>query len=121
MTDDEIFSFAQKKLGSAWALELLLLLYQNPSRTWRHEDLVRELRSSLAVITPCVAALKSAGLVAEDKDGGVRYQAANAELEASTAALARLYASAPMAVAKAIMRAPNDKLSIFSNSFKLKD
>jgi hypothetical protein len=32
-----------------------------------------------------------------------------------------VYAAKPMAVAKAIMSAPNDKLRIFADAFKLKD
>lgn len=121
MTEDEIFAFARNRIRSAWALELLLLLRQDRARTWGIADLVRELRSSEAVIVPCLDALKSEGLVDGVAEEGFRYQPASEDLDAACGELAKLYASRPMALAKAIMKAPNEKLSIFSNAFKLKD
>lgn len=120
MTEDDIFSFARNKIRSAWALELLLLLRQDP-RSWSTSDLVRELRSSETVIVPCLAVLKSEGLVGGAEEEGFRYQPVSEDLDAACGELAKLYASRPMALAKAIMKVPNEKLSIFSNAFKLKD
>lgn len=121
MTEDEVFSFARNKIRSAWALELLLLLRQDRARTWHVADLVRELRSSEAVIDPCLAVLKSEGLVGGIAEEGFRYEPASEDLDAACGELAKLYASRPMALAKAIMKVPNEKLSIFSNAFKIKD
>lgn len=121
MTEDDIFSFARNKIRSAWALELLLLLHQDPARNWSASELVRELRSSETVIVPCLAVLKSEGLVSGAEEEGFRYQPASEDLDAACRELAKLYASRPMALAKAIMKVPNEKLSIFSNAFKLKD
>jgi DNA-binding IclR family transcriptional regulator len=121
VTEDEIFSFASNKIRSAWALELLLLLRQEPARSWSVADLVRELRSSETVIVPCLATLKSEGLVGDAGEEGFRYQPASEDLDTACGELAKLYASRPMALAKAIMKVPNEKLSIFSNAFKLKD
>jgi hypothetical protein len=121
VTEDEVFSFARNTIRSVWALELLLLLQQDRQRSWRIADLVLELRSSNAVIVPCLDALKSAGLVAGETDAGFRYAPINEELDIVSGELARIYATRPMALAKAIMRTPNEKLSIFSDAFKLKD
>jgi hypothetical protein len=121
VTEDEIFSFACNRIRSAWALELLLLLRQNRARAWTVSELVREMRSSEAVIGPCLDALKSEGLATGAAAEGFRYAPASEELDAICGELAKLYASRPMALAKAIMKAPNEKLSIFSNAFKLKD
>ncbi len=82
---------------------------------------MRELRSSDAVINPCLDGLKAAGLVVPEPEGRFRYAAASPELDVITGELARMYAVRPMAIAKAIMRAPNEKLRIFSDAFKLKD
>jgi hypothetical protein len=120
VTEDDIFAFARNTIRSVWALELLLLLHKVPARGWGVPDLVRELRSSDAVIVPCLEVLKSAGLVAEEVRGW-HYAPATAELDATVAELAKIYAAKPMALAKAIMRAPNEKLTIFSDAFKLKD
>ena len=119
VTEEQVFSFASSTIRSVWALELLLLLHKTRGQFWRARDLVRELRSSDAVIAPCLDALRSAGLAAE-QDGGWRYAPATAELDAVTGELAKIYATKPMALAKAIMRAPNEKLTIFSDAFKLK-
>ena len=120
MTEDDIFAFARNTIRSVWALELLLLLHKTPARGWSVGDLVRELRSSDAVIVPSLETLRSAGLAADDNRGW-QYAPATGELSAMVAELAKIYATKPMALAKAIMRAPNEKLTIFSDAFKLKD
>jgi DNA-binding IclR family transcriptional regulator len=119
VTEEEVFSFARNTIRSVWALELLLLLHKTPARSWRARDLVRELRSSDAVIAPCLDGLKAAGLAGDDETGW-RYAPATQELDTVTGELAKIYATKPMALAKAIMRAPNEKLTIFSDAFKLK-
>lgn len=121
VTEDQVFDFARETIKSVWALELLLLLHRDAGRAWSSEELVRELRSSDAVINPCLDGLKAAGLVVAEPEGRFRYAAANPHLDAIAGELARIYAVRPMAIAKAIMRAPNEKLRIFSDAFKLKD
>lgn len=121
MTDDQIFSFARNTIRSVWALELLLLLHRYPTRGWSSDELVRELRSSQAVILPSLETLKAAGLVAEREKGNFGYAAATPDLDAMTEELAKVYATSPIALAKAIMRAPNEKLAIFSDAFKFRD
>ena len=120
MTDDQVFAFARNTIRSVWALELLLLLHRDPARDWSSDELVRELRSSDGVILPGLETLKSAGLVDERAKGRFGFAAANRELDAMTNELAKVYATSPIALAKAIMRAPNEKLSIFSNAFKFR-
>lgn len=121
MTDDQIFSFARNTIRSVWALELLLLLHRNPARDWSSDELVRELRSSEAVIFPCLEVLKTAGLVAERAPGRFGFGVTDPELQTMTDELAKAYAATPIALAKAIMRAPNEKLSIFSDAFKFRN
>lgn len=121
MTDDQVFSFARNTIRSVWALELLLLLHRHPARHWSSDELVRELRSSEAVLLPCLEILKAAGLVEDRRNGSFGYAATSPELDAMTEELARIYATSPIALAKAIMRAPNEKLSLFSDAFKFRD
>lgn len=121
MTEDEVFSFSSNRIRSVWALELILLLRRDRTRAWAVADLVRELRSSDAVIVPCLDVLKSEGFVGGDIAEGFRYAPASEELDAMCGEVAKLYASRPMALAKAIMKTPNEKLSIFSNAFRLRD
>lgn len=121
VTEEQVFAFARDTIGSVWALELLLVLQRDQQRTWDVDGLVLELRSSEAVIVPCLAKLKTAGLAIEQDDKTFRYEARTPALDHICRELARIYANRPMALAKAIMRAPNEKLSVFSNAFKLKD
>lgn len=121
MTEDQVFAFARNTIRSVWALELLVLLHRDFGRDWDVAELILELRGSEAVILPCLEHLQEAGLVTGDPSGRFRYAASSEELDAAAGELAKLYANRPMALAKAIMRAPSDKLTIFSDAFKFKD
>lgn len=119
--EEAVFRFLSGSIRSVWALELLLLLRRDRTRGWDADGLVRELRGSQFVVSEAIHNLKSAGLVAQDAEGLTRYQPATPELEAASSAVEALYAAKPMAVIKAIANAPNEKLRIFSDAFKLKD
>ena len=121
MTEDEILSFVQRSVRSVWALELLLLLRRERGQAWRLEDLVRELRSSDAAVDGALESLHSAGYVTTDPGELFRYAPASPHLDEMAERIEAVYAAKPMAVAKAIMSAPNDKLRIFADAFKLKD
>jgi hypothetical protein len=121
VTDDEILAFVQRSISSVWALELLLLLRREPRRSWAHGELVRELRSSDAIVTEAAASLRTAGFVAAEPGGIYRYAPASPELDHIAAQIEATHAERPLSLAKAIMSAPNDKLRIFADAFKLKD
>jgi hypothetical protein len=121
VTDDDILAFVRKSIKSVWALELLLLLRREQSRAWAHQELVRELRSSDAIIVEAAASLRAAGFVAAEPGEVYRYAPASAELDHIAAQIEATHAAKPLALAKAIMSAPNDKLRIFADAFKLKD
>jgi hypothetical protein len=120
VTDEEIFAFVRASVRSVWALELLLLLRRDPARAWHPDELVRELRGSAAIVHEELAALCSAGLCGH-VDGRYQYQPASPARDSLAGALQETYAARPMAVVKAIMTAPNEKLRIFSDAFKLKE
>ena len=94
---------------------------REPGEGWGLADLVQELRSSETAVGDGLAGLQISGLVARDSDGRYRYAPASPELERLSTRIEALYATKPLAVAKAIMTAPNDKLRIFADAFKLKD
>jgi DNA-binding IclR family transcriptional regulator len=121
VTEDDVLAFVQKSVKSVWALELLLLLRREKQRSWRPDDLVRELRSSQAAVGGALDGLRSAGFVDADAGELYRYAPASPELDEMAGSIEAVYAAKPMAVAKAIMSAPNDKLRIFADAFKLKD
>ena len=121
MTEDEVLSFVQRSVKSVWALELLLLLKRERRQAWRLDDLVRELRSSDAAVDGALESLQAAGFVTTEPGELVRYAPASPHLDQMAERIEAVYAAKPMAVAKAIMSAPNDTLRIFADAFKLKD
>ena len=121
VTEDEVLRFVQKSIKSVWALEMLLLLRRERDRVWRSGDLVRELRSSDSAVGEAAASLRGAGFASAESGDAVRYDPASPELDAMAARVQAIYAEKPLAVAKAIMSAPGDKLRIFADAFKLKD
>jgi hypothetical protein len=120
VTDDDLFVFISTSISSVWALEVLLLLNRHRDRAWEPEGLIRELRSSPVVIEEALKGLQGAGLVMQESGTMYRYRAASAQLDELVSELQKVYAAKPMAVIKAIMSAPTDKLRAFSDAFKLK-
>jgi hypothetical protein len=121
VTEDELLEFIRNSIKSVWALEMLLLFRRERQRAWDASQLLKELRSSDSVVAEALVCLCSAGFVAATPDGPYRYEAASSELDDIAAQIERLYSERPLAMAKAIMSAPNEKLRIFSDAFRLKD
>lgn len=109
-----------RSLRSLWAIEVLLLLYRDADRPRTIDDLVRELRSSEPLVVDVVTLLEQVGVAARQADGSYRYQAATPDRAALVAELDRIHAERPLALARAIHGAPDDKLRAFSDAFKLK-
>ena len=120
MTEEEIYAFVRDSIGSVWALELLLLLRRGDDRVWSSAELVRELRSSDTAVAGCLTKLVGLGIVSSS-EAGYRYQPSSSQLAHAVDELQKLYSAKPISVMKAIMTAPNEKLRIFSNAFRLKD
>jgi hypothetical protein len=118
-SDDDVFAFVQSTIPSVWAIELLQTLHRR-ERAWRAAELVSELRSSPSAIEYALQALGTAGLVAGENDTYRFAPASDAIAQLVTRTL-ELYAIRPLWIIGAIMTAPNDKLRIFANSFRLKD
>lgn len=121
MPEDDVLAFVRTSIKSVWALELLLLLRRGRQRAWPAAELVRELRSSDAAVSEAAAGLRRAGFVAVNAGGMHRYQPASPALDDTAREIEALYAEKPTAVVKSITSAPNDKLRIFADAFKLKD
>ena len=110
-SEQDVLAFIQAKLRSVWALDV----------SWTAEALVRELRSSELVVSEALGNLRRERFIADDPGGTVRYAPATAELDAMAQAVVKLFAAKPVSVVKAVLDAPNEKLRIFSEAFKLKD
>lgn len=119
MLSEELQHLIRNTLKSVWALELLLLLSRERARSWSAYDLNRELRGSLGLVADVLATFQQAGLVTEES-GHYRYKAATAELERTVHELEEAYAARPLAVVKAVLAAPNEKIQTFADAFKVK-
>ena len=121
MTEDEVLAFVSGTVASLWALELLLLIHRQPERGWQIGELVRELRASTQVVRQALGTLAARGLVAPDDAGLFCYRPASPQLESFVLEAGKLYAAKPLAVINAIAAAPNEKLRIFADAFRLKE
>jgi hypothetical protein len=117
---EQLLRFIQASIKSVWAVEVLLLLRRDAARSWRVEDLTRELRSSLLIVADALMSFKALGLVDEDAERLYRYRPATPELDDLVSELAKAYAEAPVAVTETIFSAPDRKLRLFADAFRLK-
>lgn len=120
MLSDEVLRFLRTWIASVWALELLLLLRRRRERAWKIEDLIRELRGSIGIVTTALSELQNADLVTAEPDGSFRYRPSTPELDGTVAAVAKAYADYPYAVSQAIFTAPSHKIQLFADAFRIK-
>ena len=115
----QALSLIRSAVGSVWALDLLLFLRAKEGKGWTITQLVRELRGSHPLVADLLIALTAAGL-AEQVGEEFRYAPSRPELRAAVDDLARLSAERPLAVRSAILGAPNDRVQVFADAFRLK-
>ena len=116
--EEDVLNFAASSIASIWALELLLLVRQD-RRAWTSAELMRQLRGSDAVLTQCLHRLQNLGLIIEES-GSYLYRPSSAEVDNLANELESLYRLKPVAVVSAIANAPQRKLQILSDAFRLK-
>jgi hypothetical protein len=116
--EEDVLNFAASSITSIWALELLLLVRQD-RRAWTSDELMRQLRGSDVVIAQGLHRLLSAGLITEDS-GRSLYKPSSPEIDALANELENLYRLKPVTVISAIANAPQRKLQILSDAFRLK-
>lgn len=121
MSEDDLLGFVRTYIGSVYTLELLLLIRRHPGKVWKSDDLVRELRSSGTAVTEALNRLIRGGLVSEDPPGVYTFAPISPKLEKLSAEIERAYVSMPISVMKALVAAPDEKLRLFSDAFKLKE
>lgn len=119
LRSEQVLAFVAATFRSAWPLELLCLLRSTPGRSYRHEDLVRELSASWLVVEQSVAALAALDLVTIEADGAVRYDAPD-HLEGLMTAVAEHYRRSPDAMRRAIARGNSRSLDAFADAFRLR-
>jgi hypothetical protein len=119
LLSENLQQFIRTTVGSAWALELLLLMSREPHQLRSADDLNRELRGSMGLVREILARFADAGLVQEE-GGAYRYAPASPELAGLVRELESEYAARPLTVFKAIIASPNEKIQTFADAFKVK-
>ncbi|MFO1061188.1 MAG: hypothetical protein U1E53_34085 [Dongiaceae bacterium] len=119
MLPEELEHFIRTTIRSVWALELLLLLAGEPDRAWTEDEANRALRGSTGLVRSTLAALVQAGLLALEGDA-YRFRPATPELRRSVEQLAEAHAARPLAVVRAILDAPNERIRSFADAFRVR-
>jgi biotin operon repressor len=118
-TEDDTVAFVRAAINSVCALELLILLRRERLRSFRPNQLVRELRSSQLAVAQALDHLTKSGLIEEVPEAGYRYQQVSAKLDAICERLESDYARKPVKIIRAILEAPDEKLRTFADAFRL--
>ncbi|MEX0406756.1 hypothetical protein ABGN05_13875 [Aquibium sp. LZ166] len=115
----DLIEMVEYSFGSVWALELLLLLHRKPDRSWSHDELVGELRSSDVVVQESLQRLLASGLIVME-NGKARYAPTSTEVDNLVSLLDEEYRARPTLIRRMIVQGPAEKLKTFSDAFKLK-
>lgn len=118
--DSRLVDLLSGTIASVWGVEMLLLMRGEPTRYWTAEELVTELRSSDLVVDQSMERLERAGLIVRDEAGAARFSPATTELTDLIDELDNEYRSKPGAIRRAIVSAPDNKLSAFTDAFLLR-
>lgn len=119
MIPEHLAAFLRAAVKSVWALDLLVLIKNEPHRAWTVAALNDRLRASTSLVEEILATFTRQGLMVSEPNGTYHYQT-QGETDALASELTRLYAARPLAVIKEIVSAPNEKIHSFVDAFRLK-
>lgn len=119
VSDLDLLAFIRRCIPSVWALDILMLVRQAPSRRWAASELVGELRASDAVVAGVLEGFQRDGLVARAEDGRFYFAPVAEQLEELAHSLAEAYAERPVSVINAIV-STDDKLQSLAEAFRLR-
>jgi DNA-binding IclR family transcriptional regulator len=120
MLPQHVDRFLRGSLRSVWELELLLLLRAQRSRSWTADELVHDLRASMAIVGTALGTLQRLRLIERAADESYRYAPVTPELDQLVSDTAAAFASSPSSVTEAILSAPSSSIRIFADAFKIK-
>jgi len=115
---DDLLGFIGASFRSVWALELLLLVKQEP-RVWSRNELISTLRASELVVNKAIGELVAAGLLGLEGEGA-RYMPANDEIGRHINDVEKLYSARPDAVRRAIVATTASGATAFADAFRLR-
>ena len=109
-----------ESIDSVAHLEVLLMLFQNPTKLWDADAVGKELRSNRTAATIQLENLARQGFLKSTDSKNFRYETENQELNKKVEQLVQLYQEKPVAIISCIYERPTDKLKGFADAFKIK-
>jgi hypothetical protein len=109
-------------IDSVEQLEILLLLFQHPERSWTAESVARELRVSPMSAGDRLKDMARAAIFSkvQGAEGEYRYAPESPQLAEAVAGLAAAYSERRVTVINLIFSKPVDKIRTFADAFRLR-
>ena len=109
-------------IDSVEQLEILLLLYQHPERSWTEASVARELRISAMSAGDRLNDMARAAILSkvQGTEGEYRYAPESPQLAEAVAGLAAAYSERRVTVINLIFSKPVDKIRTFADAFRLR-
>lgn len=118
----EVRRFIAEHIDAAEQLEILLLLYRNPERGWKAQEVSQAIYTVPASATMRLEGLLSAGFLSSTggADPQYRYAPRNDELGRGVESLAKAYSMDRVSLIKLIFAQPPDPVQSFADAFRLR-
>ena len=113
-------AFLARYIRSVEQLEVLLLVQDQPNRSWSAGDVYSVIRSSEASIASRLQAFAKEGFLAQENDGRYRFAPQNTDLRAAVEQTAVAYKTWRIRVVEAIFTPPSDPVQSFADAFRLR-
>ncbi len=119
---EEVKRFIADHIDSVEALEVLLLLKDNPDREWGAGDVSRALYTQPESAAARLADLQSINLLAARDESGLlyRYSPGPDNPDRVVTELSKAYKERRVTVITLIFSKPNEKIRTFADAFKIK-
>ena len=112
--------FLARYIRSVEQLEVLLLLQDQPNRSWSAGDVYSVIRSSEGSIAGRLEAFAKEGFLTHEHDGRYRFSPQNTDLRSAVEQTASAYKTWRIRVVEAIFAPPSDPVQSFADAFKLR-
>jgi len=119
---NELSRFIKQYITSLEQLEILLLLYKQPDRSWTIEEVFKVIQTNLDSVAARLTGLVSSGLaVAETPDHPTfRFHPQTDEIAQRVAELQKAYSSSKYKIIETIFAPTRDQAQKFADSFKIR-
>jgi hypothetical protein len=119
---DDLCRFIERHVHTLEQLEILLLLFEDPARSWSASELARELRTNVESVCIRLAPMVTDGLTAMTSPSSPTYcyRPASERLDEQVGALIRFYRERRVAVITQIFAPPTGAARVFADAFRIK-